>query len=175
MEEICASIRGIYRDVLKGPKGDLLYDSGWVHNTIVNRCRILLAGLMSNDSANGIQSLIVGYGETGWDSGGIPGIPATATDLVHRFPDAPIGGLGFEYLDGGGQVVGGPTRRLQITATLEPGYPVPRTGGLSTADLREFGLFGSFNGTEYMINNVRHAVIHKDTSATLIRVIRLYF
>jgi len=28
---------------------------------------------------------------------------------------------------------------------------------------------------DYMINGIRHTVIHKDVSATLIRVVRLYF
>jgi hypothetical protein len=41
--------------------------------------------------------------------------------------------------------------------------------------LREFGLFGQLAGSDYMLNSIRHPVIHKDGDATLIRVVRLYF
>lgn len=174
MEKIGTSIKGIYRDILRGPKGNLIYDSGWVHNTIVESCRVLLARLMSNTASNGIQFLAVGYGEPDWDSDGIPEIEVTTDDLVNRFTDTPIrvNASDFVYLNEAGAVVTGPTSRLQVTATLGPGYPAPLPGPLNTAPLREFGLF-STDG--YMINGVRHAVIHKDVSATLVRVIRLYF
>ena len=178
MERIGASIRGIYRDIIRGPDGNLIHDSGWVHNEIVDGCRILLAGFMGNESTSGIEFLAVGQGEDSWDDG-IPDIDpadlAKTTHLVSPFPLDSVEPLEFAYLDEGDTVVSDPTSRLQITATLEPGHPVPPSVDLETAPLREFGLFGSFNGTGYMINYVRHAVIHKDTSATLIRVIRLYF
>ena len=177
MEVIGNSIKGIYRDILKGKDGDIAYDSGWVSNTIVDRCRMLLAGFVKNDpsDAAGIQFLAVGQGLEVWDTTGAP-LPAPATiDLENRYePPIIVAELDMVYLDGDDSVVAGPTNRLQITATLEPEYPAPLPP-LSTYPLREFGLFGSLDGTDYMINYIRHPVIHKDKSATLIRVLRLYF
>lgn len=122
----------------------------------------------------------MGQGLETWDTTEAPDPdPATTTDLENRYtptiPDLASGSdLALVYLDENDAVVDGPTSRLQITATLEPGYPAP-LAPLTTYPLREFGLFGRFNGTDYMINAIRHPVIHKDESATLIRVIRLYF
>ncbi len=62
----------------------------------------------------------------------------------------------------------------RITVTLGPSTPPPGSGE-TTFQLREFGLYGRSGGTDYMINSIRHTVIHKDESATLIRVIRLDF
>jgi hypothetical protein len=175
MEKLGASIKGIFRDVLKGPDGRTFHDSGWLSNTIVDSGRILLAGFMRNDSPSAIQFLAVGQGLESWDTDGVPPTTTSATDLVNRHsPPIPESELSLVYLDGADAVVGGPTNRLQITATLEPGYPEIVAPAVSFP-LREFGLFGTFNGADFMINNVRHPVIHKDASATLIRVIRLYF
>ena len=35
-------IEGIYRDVLRGPAGEIIRDAGWKPNLIVLRCRELL-------------------------------------------------------------------------------------------------------------------------------------
>jgi hypothetical protein len=136
---------------------------------------MLLAGLIKNDPSSGIQYLALGQGLKEWDIAGAPPTEPPTTDLVNRFsPPIPVSELDLVYLDENDAVVIGPTNRLQITATLEPGYPVP-ISPLTTYPLREFGLFGSLGGTDYMINNIRHPVIHKDSSSTLIRVVRLYF
>lgn len=176
--EIVTSIKGIYRDILKGKDGNLIYDSGWVTNTIMDRCRILLSGFMKNDPSYGIQRLAVGRGLKQWDTTGAPSPdPATTTNLVDRFnPPIPYADLNLVYLDEDDTVVVGQrkTDRLQVTATLVPGYPTP-VSPLTSYPLREFGLFGKFNDEEYMINYIRHPVIHKDESATLIRLIKLYF
>jgi hypothetical protein len=176
MDSTGISMRGIYRDRLKGADGQLLYDSGWVPNTIVERCRILLTGFMKNEPSNGIQYLAVGQGLKDWDITGAP-VPdtKTTTDLVNRFkPTVPVANLDLVYLDESANAVIGPTNHLQITAALPPGYPAP-IPPLNTYPLREFGLFGRFGGVDYMINSIRHPVIHKDASATLIRVIQLHF
>ena len=176
MEIIGNAMKGIYRDILIGEDNQPIHDSGWVSNTIVNRCRILLAGFMKNEPSDGIQYLAVGQGLADWDTNGTP-VPdaATTTDLENRdVPSIPVSDLDLVYLDENDVVVVSSTNRLQITATLEPGYPVPIAPAVSYP-LREFGLFATFKGTDYIINSVRHPVIHKDVSATLIRVIRLYF
>lgn len=169
-----ARLKGIYRDVLLGPGGRVRFDSGWTPNTVVDRGRALLAAFLGNRPATlGIQFLAVGRGLPQWDEEGPPPPDPAATDLLDRHaPPIPVADLNLAYLDGGGNVVEGPTTRLQVTATLEAGYPevvAPATA----YPLREFGLFGSFDGGDFMINSVRHAVIHKDPASTLIRVIRL--
>jgi hypothetical protein len=176
METVGTLIKGIYRDVLTAGDGRILYDSGWATNTIVDRCRILIAGFMKNEPTSGIQCLAVGQGSKDWDAAGPPDPDPTATtDLVMRYDSAiPLNSLSLTYLDEDAKAVASPTDRLQVTATLGPGYPPPLKP-LNTYPLREFGLFGRFDGKEYMINSVRHPVIHKDAAATLVRVIRLYF
>lgn len=176
MQIIGDSIKGVYHDILKGPNNNIIYDSGWVSNTIVDRCRMLLAAFMKNDPSDGIQYLYVGKGLETWDTDGAPASdPATTTGLVSPYSEPiMVSDLELVYLDENDAEEAGPTTRLQITATLDPGYPAP-ISPLTTYPLREFGLFGKFGGDPYMIDCIRHPVIHKDVSATLIRVVRLYF
>ena len=178
MENIGTFIKGIYRDVLKAGDGRIIYDSGWNSNAIVNRCRILLSGFMKNEATQGIQYLAVGQGQEQWDTTGAPAPDPAAADLINRHnPPIPLGELALVYLDENENelpISAGPTNRLQITSTLNPGYPPP-IAPLKTYPLREFGLFGKFGTTDYMIDAIRHPVIHKDESATLIRVVRLFF
>lgn len=174
-------IRGAYRDVLTGKDDVVIFDSGWHSNTIVQSCRILLAGFMKNDSPSGIQFLAVGRGDESWDrdqSEPTPPAPdpEMSVDLVNPYnPKIPVSDLELIYLDASDQpaTVGTVTSRLQIKATLRPGYPPPVE--FNAYPLREFGLFGKFNDKPYMINCVRHPVVYKDILATLVREIRLYF
>lgn len=171
------SIHGIYRDVLRDRERRVVHDSGWVSNTIVTRCRVLLASFVKNDpAAAGIRYLAVGRGDAAWDADGIPATNPDATTALVQAHEPPIdvGALAVDYLDAAGDVQQTPAASIQITATLEPGYPPP-VAGLNTYPLREFGLFGELGGTPFMINSIRHPVIHKDAGATLIRVVRLYF
>ena len=179
------TIKGIYRDVLKDSSGLVEYDSGWVSNTIVERCHILLAALMKDPSAAmGAAFLAVGSGDEAWDDrpDGPPDPATTEEDLKNRYigyddeENRGMLALGSEAITYYGGDDGNPTSSLEITATLNPGYPkVDPNAVLRTYPLREFGLFGKIADEPYMINCVRHPVIHKDETATLIRVIRLYF
>lgn len=174
-QHITGQLHGIYRDILQGADGAVIHDSGWTNNTIVERCRILLAGFMRNDPSDGIRFMAFGRGLDAWDDSGPPAPDPQATGLVTPYsPPIAFAGLSVVYLDESNSEVGTPTSRLQITAILGPGYPAPLPG-LTTYPLREFGLFGRLNGTDFMINSIRHAVIHKDATATLIRMIRLFF
>jgi hypothetical protein len=190
MVENRISIRGRYRDILIGPGKRIVYDSGWRSNTIVRQCRVLLAGFMKSDQqASGIQYLAVGQGDEAWDAQWNTATPPppdpSSTNLQNRFdppipvpPASPVPGkdyLEIIYLDDSDNPAasGVVTNTLQIKAVLSPGYPAPSQ--FNTYPLREFGLFGSFGATDYMINYVKHPVIYKDTSATLVREIRLYF
>ncbi|HMS82454.1 MAG TPA: hypothetical protein PKD12_02240 [Nitrospira sp.] len=176
MERVASTIKGLYRDRLYGADGRLLQDRGWQHNTILDGCRMLLAGFMMNETASGIALLAVGQGHPSWDVDGVPAAsPSATTGLLNRFnPPIPFTDLDVVYLDGIDQVVAERSMRLQITATLAPGYPAPVMSATSYP-LREFGLFANLNGQEVMINTIRHPVLHKDEASTLIRVIRLYF
>jgi phage tail-like protein len=184
VEFIGTSLRGEYRDVLRGPDGSLLYDSGWVPNTIVDECRISLAQFMKRELSAGILHLAVGRGLETWDTEGAPAPEPDTTDLINQYPVTipvanpnPATGSKLELAYWGDeQVSDDPTSCLQIKATLNPGYPQPESG-LSTYPLRNFGLFGGIDADPdpYMINCVRHPVIHKPDTATLVRIIRLYF
>jgi hypothetical protein len=175
MSNIGSGIRGIYRDVLTNGNGMVVHDSDWKCNAIVDRCRMLLAGFMKNDASQGIRFLAVGSGQETWDVSGAPAPGGAVTHLEHPYnPSIPVGNLELAYLDDHDNEVNSVTNRLQVTATLGPGYPAP-LAPLSTYPLREFGLFGRFGATDYMIDVIRHPVIHKDAAATLVRVVRLYF
>jgi hypothetical protein len=69
--------------------------------------------------------------------------------------------------------VGGSSLKFKVT--LETDIPsIPE--GKKTYPLREFGLFGILNNeSSYMINCVRHPVIHKGANTILIREVTLEF
>ncbi len=165
------SPKGSYRDRLIAPDGHVL-DRGWRSNLIVDRGRILIAGFVRGDGATGIQRLSIGRGLAEWDAAP-PEAPAPTTQqLVDPAPfDVPLTAADIEYLDAGGEPTPGPTNRLRLVITLGENEPP----GEDPYPLREFGLFGDFGGEPYMINYVRHAVIHKAAADTLERTIRLVF
>lgn len=167
-------IEGIYRDVLIGPDGKPLFDSGWQSNMIVLSCRVLLAGFMKNEAtAKGIQSLRVGQGDPAWDKLAQP--PKPDPNTLTKLTDAPgftVPNLTLEYLDPATDtVIGNQSSRLQITATMGPGQPAAP----DPFPLREFGLFGQMNNVDFMIDYVRHPLIEKDSLMTLERKVRLAF
>ena len=165
---------GKYCDRLIRVSGAVV-ECGWRSNIVVDRCRRLLAAFMKGDSAAlGIQSLAIGRGDAIWDTAlqaPTPGIE----QLVDTAPvTIPIAAADMSYLDAAGSVTAGPTQRLQITVTMAPGTPPPPASE-TTYPLREFALFGTFGGERYMIDYVRHPVIHKAAGDTLVRTIRLIF
>jgi len=174
-------IRGTYRDVLRDPGGRVLLDTGWHSNTIVHGCRILLAGLMRyrpDDPMNGqppvlgIQELRVGQGGEDWDQVP-PDDPSEETDsLENGYADGlPLGPEHFSFVTPSDDPISIPTSRLQITVQLGSDYP-----NEDSYPLREFGLFGTLgDGSEYMVNCVRHPLIQKGRQDTLTRTIQLYF
>ncbi len=169
------NIKGIYRDRIWDAHGRPLFDSGWHSNVIVLRCRVLLAGFMKNDAALGIRSLQVGRGDPAWDTTPPPPPDASAiTQLVDSSPfSIPHTDLTMHYLNASDEIITGPTNRIEIVATLGPGQPPPTSD--SIYPLREFGLFGEFNGTPFMIDYIRHPLIEKDAAVTLERKVRLIF
>ena len=119
-------MKGIYRDILKEPGKGTVFDSGWNSNTIVDRCRMLMAGFISQDTSAGVQHLAVGQGDAVWDNDGIPETdPQTTTTLFNAYtPPILHLDLDFTYLDTADNPTAGPTSRLQISATLGPDYPL---------------------------------------------------
>jgi hypothetical protein len=167
------AIEGIYRDRLIEPDGRVIRDSGWRHNMIVLRCRILLAGFLRNDAALGIQSLQIGSGDPSWDVTPPPvADPNTTVGLLDPAPFViPAASLLLQYLNATDGVVATPTSRVQVTATLGPNVPTP--AGSPPFQMREFGLFGQLGGTPFMIDYIRHPLIEKDGAVTLERRVRL--
>lgn len=168
--------KGIYYDrIITG--GSRIIDLGWRSNIIVDRCRHLLAAFMKGDSAGGIRLLGIGRGLENWDAE--PPEPPSRADEQLTDPEPfkiKIDPAQIMYLDAAGNLSEKPTNRIGITITLDPGDP-PIEAGETTYPLREFGLFGTFgeDEEEYMIDYVRHPVIHKRADDTLVRTIRLVF
>src|SRR6516225_2204315 len=169
-------IRGCYRDVVRGPTGRLLADSGWRKNAIVTDCRRLLANFRRGPTPSpGIQGLQVGAGLDTWDQSGTPSPSTTQTALVDPFPfEVPLTSLKMDFLDGP-NVVASPTNRLQIVATLGPGVPNWPDTDHPNGTLREFGLAGTLDGSGVLIDYVTHPAIAKDPVSTLTRTIWLVF
>jgi len=181
MEPIGASIKGIYRDIFKDRDNRIIFDSGWVSNKIVHRCRTLLAAFMKNDRTKGIQRLKIGKGKPEWDNTGAQVPDESVTGLEDEAPFTIDVKDKIAYLNENDVEVNVPTNRLQVTATLEVNQPEPPAdSNLSSYPMREFGLFGVYvdesdEEHEYMIDCIRHPRIDKDVNTTLVRVVRLYF
>lgn len=163
--------RGHYRDRLITAPGRVL-DRGWQSNLVVDRARVLIAGFMRGDGPGGVERLLVGRGDASWDTTPPAAPPHTTQQLVDPSPfEVVVNASQIEYLDATGQPTTDPTHRLRIVITLGENEPASE----DPYPLREFGLFGRFSSEGYMINYVRHAVLHKQASDTLERTIQLIF
>lgn len=170
-------INGLYRDRLwtraqRSPTAQLhsVRDLGWRSNIVVTQARRALAAFMKGeDDVLGIRAIQVGGGDAAWDEEGATPPQASMTALVSPIDERAIAPEQIRYLDSTGEPSEEPTTRIQVTVTYGPGEPAPDVA------LREFGLFGERAGGAYMINAVRHPVIHKGPDDTLERVIRLSF
>jgi hypothetical protein len=170
MENIGTKLRGMYRDVLYDSVNQLVFDRGWVSNTIVDDGRVLLASFMKGEQGTGgISWLKVGRGLASWGSNP-EHPPVTATDLQGPYSEKisinPKQDMFF--LDERNNQTPQPTSRLEIRVVLGQNFPQKDR----TCELREFGLFSK---DMRMINCVYHPLIQKSASDTLIRVIRLFF
>jgi hypothetical protein len=170
MENIGGALRGMYRDTLFDEQNRLVFDSGWISNTIVENGRILLAAFMKGEqNIGGICWMKVGKGLEAW--GNNPEQPETTlTNLETPYskkvkidPETDI-----SYLDDKNNKTDRPARRLEVRVVMGQDFPEKD----KTSDLREFGLFSK---DLRMINCVHHPLIQKAASETLIRVVRLIF
>ncbi len=165
---------GKFHDQLTTGQGKLI-DLDWRSNLVVDRCRFLIAGFMRGDGPSGIQRLQIGRGLDTWDTE--PPDPPDSADQQLADPAPFVVAIvpsQIVYLDDLGMPVTGPTNRIEISVDLAAGEP-PLDPGETAFPLREFGLFGDFGGEDFMINYVRHPVIHKQADDTLTRTIRLVF
>jgi hypothetical protein len=169
---------GMYRDVLRDPQGNVLWDRGWQKNVIVDGCRVLLTELVRGSAGVlGIQGVQIGTGLASWDTAPQPPTPAETTlQDAHPFT-VPSGSLQFDFVQLDGTVSGIPTNRLQIRAVMGPNVPTWPDVNHPTITLREFGLVGQLSGavTPQLMNYVRHPAIIKDPVSTLERTIWLTF
>lgn len=175
MNKITQQLNGKYWDQLLPAQGECI-DFGWRNNVIVNQCRQLLAGFVKGDTASGIQYIALGRGDVNWDDD-MPSPPDMSTDaLVDIAPHTiPVGSaaMEIEFLDTAGSVSLVVTDRIQVAVTID-GASLPIVGD-ETFPLREFALFGNLAPDDYMIDYVRHPVIHIGTTDTLIRRVKLVF
>lgn len=171
-------LKGLYHDRLYNAEHQLIWDRGWCSNVIVIDCRRLLAGFMLGTSNTlGIQGLQIGAGLEAWDDIALPRPQPSNTALVdpHPFTIA-RSDLDIEFLEPDSETPSNlPTNRVQIRATLGAGVPPWADANHVNSTLREFGLVARLNGTDVLINNVRHPAIAKDPTSTLERTIWLVF
>jgi hypothetical protein len=178
MRTIQSNLSGRYHDRLIRSSGEEI-EYGWRSNVITERCHLLLAAFMKGDmdleggfKAAGISMLAVGRGLAGWEKQPPPPPTGDEQQLVDPEPfTIAIPANTIVYLDDSGVPTAGPTRHIQVTVTLNPGEPPVEKG--EVFPLREFALFGMFEDEYYMIDYVRHRVIHKQAGDTLTREIRL--
>lgn len=178
MSEKLITPKGTYHDQLIREDGRCM-DYGWRSNIVVDRCRALLTAFMRGDSnvEPGVQFISLGRGENTWDT--TPPSPPVAgsTMLTDSSPEIISNTdpeMVLSYLDSTGSEVAVPGTCVQITITLGPGT-LPTSVSDPVYPLREFGLFGRYDGADYMIDYVRHPVINVGPADTLVRRIRLVF
>lgn len=166
---------GQYWDCLSKQGGEC-EDFGWRSNVIVNQCRQLLAAFMKGETVSGIQYIELGTGDEAWDSEVAgPQDPATealadSSPVVINVADA---AMQVDFINNVDDFSAVPTNRLQVTLTLE-GTALPISAG-ETYPLREFALYGEVGGSAYMVDYVRHTVMHIGAEDSLTRKIRLVF
>ncbi len=175
MNTITQQLNGKYWDQLLPAQGECI-DFGWRSNVIVNQCRQLLAGFVKGNSASGIQFIALGRGDAGWDDD-MPPPPDMSTSVLvdiapHTIPESSAA-MEIDLLDSAGSVSLTPTDRIQVSVTID-GASLPIAVD-ETFPLREFALFGNLAPDDYMIDYVRHPVIHIGASDTLIRRVKLVF
>lgn len=180
LEHATVGLSGHYRDVLRGPAGNLIWDRGWKKNAIVADCRVLLATFMRGDPAtSGITGLQVGAGLAAWDLIGPPPATPGQPKLVDPSPATVLpANFQVSFLSGGAEVLT-PTSRIQVKATFQAGDLNPPWPNAThpASNLREFGLVGAIAGNPdpVLINYVTHPVIALDPASTLERTIWLQF
>lgn len=168
-------LHGKYHDRLVRKNGDAA-DFGWRSNVIVDQCRELLAAFMLGQTASGIQRISLGRGDSNWDTLPYEAPAAATTSLVD--PSAHViatsdAEMSISFLDIAGNATSDVHPRIEVAVSIE-GDSLPIASG-ETFPLREFALFGQLGSSDYMIDYVRHGVIHIGQGDVLTRRVRLVF
>jgi hypothetical protein len=166
---------GKYRDQLQRANGTA-YDFGWRSNVVVNQCRQLLAAFMRGEAATGIQFIALGRGNENWDDQAAPESDPNTDSLTDASPviiSIADAAMQVDFINSLGAVIADVSQRIQVSVNLEPGsLPIIDD---EVFPLREFALFGRLGAEDYMIDYVRHPVMHIGAGDTLTRRIRLVF
>lgn len=187
-------IKGEYHDVLH-QNDNIVSDSGWRSNKIVQDCGKFLAALMKKHfgEAVGVEYMAVGSGSTD------PELFKTDPEQFKAYLEQFKGKVKSFFLNGSpppfgddwvwakqilvedikfltpeGNETTSPTNRIKIDVTFEETEP-----SLQTLVFKEFALVGVDGSLEpdklFMINYVAHGPITKDKSMKLTRTVRLTF
>jgi len=184
------NIKGEYRDILS-KNGELIMDTGWRSNVIVEDYGRFLASLMKKDFNEkvGIEYIAVGGGSEDYakfktkvasffDSKEPDELPIPTPDKGWIWAKK-IDADKIKYLDPEDKEVTKVTNKLEIEVTVKPNEPSEKT-----FEFKEFALLGvdikKSDGTfatdkMFFINYVNHGVITKDKSMELTRTIKLTF
>ena len=162
-------MRGIYRDVVTGPDGRPLSDSGWASNTITRSVWPLLAGLLCGQEGwQGVRFWAVGEGDPAWDSSPHRASPEVE-GLRSEFDRLPVTRGDITFLDAEDRPSERPTPRLEIRLTFR--WPD------RARSLREFALVGGEAddraGSGQLVNYVVHRRVDLPAGAALERTLRL--
>jgi hypothetical protein len=188
-------LHGMYRDVVRDAAGNVIADSLWKKNLILDGFRRVLASFAHGVNppplapgtppsiALGIEEVRFGRGDPAWDAAGLPTLVSSRDRLEDTTLPLPIGGLiavprflppppnnpnpdfQIRFL---ANSAASPTETnvVEIVATLPPGPAMT---------LREFGVVGKLDGNPVLLNYVAHQAIVKDPTTTLTRTIRFVF
>lgn len=160
-------MRGIYRDVVRDRRGQMVADSGWTTNAIVDSAWPLIAGLLKNDPAlRGIRFWAVGAGRPAWDTVR-PSVDKGVTRLVDEVDRMPVAEDATVYLGTDGNPSAVPAACIETGAAFT--WKEDRV-------LREFGIFGGIatpaRGSGTLINYVNHPPLEIAAGQSLIRRLR---
>lgn len=163
---------GEYRDVLLGPRGEVIWERDWQRNLIVDGLRKVLAGLIKGDNQGvPIASWAVGTGNDTWDSGTVPA-DATRRGFVKLVKETGRKAVTAQQI----KFTGGTfTNQIEVSQDFVAG-DIPN--GPLAWRLREFGLFcGGTTAADsgVLINHRIHPRIDLQPGFTLKRTLRLTF
>ena len=169
MNNVINNVVGQFKDkVYDVNTGELLYETDWSKNTIVNGLNKAIAYAFAG--MGGLSYWAVGSGASIWDTS-LPSPSVTDTQLVNEIGRKVIPASAFAFLDSEGRVSATPTNVLQITLTFGAGD--------CNGEWREFSIYGgnatSSLGSGIMINHKTHALLVKTDTIQVQRQIKFTF
>ena len=169
MNNVINNVVGQFKDkVFDVNTGELLYETDWSKNTIVNGLNKAIAYAFAG--MGGLSYWAVGSGATIWDTS-LPSPSVTDTQLVNEIGRKVITASAYAFLVSEGRVSATPTNVLQITLTFGAGD--------CNGEWREFAIYGgnatSTLGSGIMINHKTHALLVTTDTIQVQRQIKFTF